>query len=117
MKSKTRKARKGVASVIEGSGNIFADLGLPNPEQELLKARLTLQIYGILKDSGMTQVEMAKIPGGAATAGLTLDAEPGGELFGWAVEGISYRLAAGRGDHGSSDSQRAWGVVGGFCLT
>src|ERR1700719_3435043 len=63
MKSKTRKARKGVASVIEGRGNIFADLGLPNPEQELLKAQLTLQIYGILKDSGMTQVEMAKILG------------------------------------------------------
>ena len=27
-----------------GSGNVFADLGLPNPEQELLKAQLTLQI-------------------------------------------------------------------------
>jgi hypothetical protein len=24
------------------SGNVFADLGLPNPEQELLKARLAL---------------------------------------------------------------------------
>jgi predicted XRE-type DNA-binding protein len=49
--------------VTEGSGNIFADLGLPNPEQELLKAQLTLQIYKILKDSGMTQVEIAKILG------------------------------------------------------
>ena len=28
--------------------NIFADLGLPNPEQELLKAKLTLQIYSII---------------------------------------------------------------------
>jgi predicted XRE-type DNA-binding protein len=63
MKSKTRKTRKVAARVTEGSGNIFADLGLPNPEQELLKAQLTLQIYGILKDSGMTQVEMAKILG------------------------------------------------------
>jgi predicted XRE-type DNA-binding protein len=63
MKSKTRKASKGVASVTEGSGNVFADLGLPNPEQELLKAQLTLQIYGILKDSGMTQVKIAKILG------------------------------------------------------
>jgi len=25
-------------------GNVFADLGLPNPEQELLKAQLTLPI-------------------------------------------------------------------------
>ena len=38
----------------EGSGNIFADLGLPNPEQELLKARLTLQIYKIVKARGLT---------------------------------------------------------------
>ena len=42
---------------------MFADLGLPNPEQELLKAQLTLQIYSILKDSGMTQAEIAKILG------------------------------------------------------
>lgn len=46
-----------------GSRNVFADLGLPNPEQELLKAQLTLQIYMILKDGGMTQVEIAKILG------------------------------------------------------
>jgi hypothetical protein len=37
-----------------GSGNVFADLGLPNPEQELLKARLTLQIYKIVKGRGLT---------------------------------------------------------------
>jgi len=42
---------------------VFADLGLPNPEQELLKAQLTLQVYSILKDSGMTQAEIAKILG------------------------------------------------------
>lgn len=40
---------------------MFADLALPNAEQEPLKAQLTLQIYSILKGSGMTQVEMAKI--------------------------------------------------------
>jgi hypothetical protein len=27
----------------KSSRNIFADLGLPNPEQELVKAQLTLQ--------------------------------------------------------------------------
>src|SRR5436309_2158088 len=63
MKSKARKTNKRVAHVTEGSGNVFADLGLPNPEQELLKAQLTLQIYTILKDSGMTQVEIAEILG------------------------------------------------------
>jgi predicted XRE-type DNA-binding protein len=50
-------------SVTEGSGNVFADLGLPNPEQELLKARLTLQIYSILKDRGLTQAEAGRLLG------------------------------------------------------
>ncbi len=63
MKTKVQKTRNRVARVTEGRGNVFADLGLPNPEQELLKAQLTLQIYTILKDSGMTQVEIAKILG------------------------------------------------------
>ena len=48
-------------SITEGSGNIFADLGLPNPDQELMKARLTLQIARLIKDRGLTQVQAAKI--------------------------------------------------------
>src|ERR1700686_3815482 len=63
METKKKKSQSRVARVTEGSGNVFADLGLPNPEQELLKAQLTLQIYTILKGSGMTQVEIAKILG------------------------------------------------------
>ena len=63
MKAKAKRTHKRVARVTQGSGNVFADLGLPNPEQELLKAQLTLQIYTILKASGMKQVEIAKILG------------------------------------------------------
>jgi len=63
MKRTAKKARKSAARVTESSGNVFADLGLPNPGQELLKAQLTLQIHSILKDSGMTQAEIAKILG------------------------------------------------------
>jgi predicted XRE-type DNA-binding protein len=63
MKSKIRKARKKMAGVTESSGNVFADLGFSNPEQELLKAQLTLQIHAILKVSGMTQAEIAKMLG------------------------------------------------------
>ena len=36
------------------SGNVFTDLGLPHPEQELLKAKLTLQIYRLIKRRGIT---------------------------------------------------------------
>ena len=63
MKTKATKTRDRSARVTESSGNVFADLGLPNPEQELLKAQLTLQIHTILKGSGMTQAEIAKILG------------------------------------------------------
>jgi len=63
MKSKKRKARTGAEHITESSGNVFADLGLPNPEQELVKAQLTLQIHSILKESGLKQAEMAKVLG------------------------------------------------------
>ena len=61
MERGTKISRKRAPQVIEGSGNVFGDVGLPYPEQELLKAQLTLQIHAILKTSGMTQVEIAKI--------------------------------------------------------
>ena len=60
--TKTRKktAPKGIT---ESGGNVFADLGLPNPERELMKAELTLQIYRIIKQRTMTQAEAAKALG------------------------------------------------------
>jgi len=45
------------------SGNVFADLGFPNSEQELVKAKLTLQIYQILRDQKITQTEAARLLG------------------------------------------------------
>ncbi len=47
----------------ESSGNIFADLGFANPEQELIKAKLTLQIHNIIKEGGLTQTEAGKVLG------------------------------------------------------
>lgn len=46
-----------------GSGNVFADLGLPHPEQELLKARLTLQIHRIFKARQLTQTQAGELLG------------------------------------------------------
>jgi predicted XRE-type DNA-binding protein len=63
MKSKDTKKPNRPANVTESSGNVFADMGLPNPEQELLKARLTLQIYTIIKERGLTQTEAADVLG------------------------------------------------------
>ena len=45
------------------TGNVFADLGFPNSEQELVKARLTVEIYRLLKERGLTQAGAAKLLG------------------------------------------------------
>jgi predicted XRE-type DNA-binding protein len=47
----------------EGSGNIFADLGFANPQQEQIKAHLALQIYRTLKKRGLTQAKAGEILG------------------------------------------------------
>ena len=61
MKKRRKSAKEEYITV--GSGNVFADLGIPNPEQELLKAELTLQIYRIIKQRNLTQTEAGKILG------------------------------------------------------
>ena len=45
------------------TGNVFSDLGLPNSEQEMVKAQLTVQIFKILKDRKVTQTEASRILG------------------------------------------------------
>lgn len=47
----------------KGSGNVVTDLGLPNPEQELFKARLTLQIYKIIKARGLMEALAGEVLG------------------------------------------------------
>lgn len=51
-------------SMIEyGSGNVFADLGLPNPEEHLAKAKLVRALGITIKARGLTQTEAAQIIG------------------------------------------------------
>lgn len=49
--------------ITPSSGNIFADLGLDNPEEELLKAQLVREIRDILKRRRLTQTAAAGILG------------------------------------------------------
>jgi len=49
--------------VTPGSGNVFADLGLPEAEDCLLKAQLTLKIQQFIEQKGMTQAEIAPLLG------------------------------------------------------
>jgi len=45
------------------SGNVFADLGLPNPEELLAKAELAHKIATLIQENGLTQVQSAKLLG------------------------------------------------------
>ncbi|MDB5551915.1 MAG: hypothetical protein JWL86_1899 [Rhizobium sp.] len=49
--------------IVESSGNVFEDLGFQDSEQELLKARLTLEIHLRLAERGLTQTGAAELLG------------------------------------------------------
>ena len=55
----------GNSKVEHGSGNVFTDLGHPDPDPEthLLKAELVTRIDDIIRGRGLKQVEAAKLPG------------------------------------------------------
>ena len=63
MTTKTPRKSNSPVRITESSGNVFADLGLPHPEQEMIKARLTLQIYRIIRSRGLTQAQAAQVLG------------------------------------------------------
>jgi len=44
----------------EGSGNVFADLGLPNPSDRQAKARIALYIEQLISEAKWTQTEAAQ---------------------------------------------------------
>jgi predicted XRE-type DNA-binding protein len=50
-------------AIEKSKGNVFADLGLADAGQELLKAKLTLQVHRLLKARSLTQAETAKLLG------------------------------------------------------
>jgi predicted XRE-type DNA-binding protein len=58
-----RPIAKRKIGVHEGSGNVFADLGLPNPEERLLKANIVNELHRLISERGLTQVKAAKLIG------------------------------------------------------
>lgn len=61
--SKRRSKAARAIEVHEGSGNVYADLGYPDAEEMLVKAKLVRKISEIVHSKGLTQVETAKILG------------------------------------------------------
>jgi predicted XRE-type DNA-binding protein len=45
------------------SGNVFADIGLPNADEHLVKAKLVFKIDALMRERGLKQVEAASLFG------------------------------------------------------
>lgn len=49
--------------VVESSGNVFADLGLPNADEHLLKAEIVVQLKRLMQANKLTQTKAATLIG------------------------------------------------------
>lgn len=76
------------------SGNVFADLGFAEPEEELARAELAHRIASIIEDRGLTQAEAA------AAMGISqpkVSALVRGHLEGYSLERLArYLIALGQ---------------------
>lgn len=54
---------KRTMTVTVSGGNVFADLGFPNPDEEMAKARLALAITKAIRAKGLTQEQAAQLLG------------------------------------------------------
>lgn len=57
------KPKKKTVEVERGSGNVFADLGLPNAEEHQLKAQLVGSIHDVIRSRKLTQSAAAALLG------------------------------------------------------
>jgi predicted XRE-type DNA-binding protein len=60
---KVKGMKMAQAKVTRSSGNVFADLGFRNPEEELFKAKLVLSLRREIEKANLTQQEAADIMG------------------------------------------------------
>jgi predicted XRE-type DNA-binding protein len=55
-----KKCLEGI-EYVEGSDNVFADLGILKPEEAMAKAKIAMKIYETIKAKKLTQTKAAKI--------------------------------------------------------
>ena len=72
--------------ITKSSGNVFADLELPNPERHLAKVELAYQINTIIKKRNLKQVQASKILG---TDQLKVSALNCGQLDDFSLERLN----------------------------
>ena len=49
--------------ITKSSGNVFADIGLSNPDDKLFKAQLAAKIQEFITEKGLTQYRVAELVG------------------------------------------------------
>jgi predicted XRE-type DNA-binding protein len=59
--NRTQENKYAEETVVTGSGNVFADLSLPNPEHCLAKARLVQRIAAVIQERALTQKQAGAI--------------------------------------------------------
>jgi predicted XRE-type DNA-binding protein len=57
------RQRQAEIPITESSGNVFADIGLPEADEELTKAQLASHIRRVIKRQRLTQVSAASLMG------------------------------------------------------
>ena len=75
------KKREAEIPVTESSGNVFADMGLPEAEEELTKAQLASHIRQAIKRRRLTQAAAAALMGVDQPEGVGAAQRAAGELF------------------------------------
>jgi predicted XRE-type DNA-binding protein len=75
----------------QGSGNIFADLDLPDAEELLLKSQMVVELHRLITERKLTQVQASKLMG---ITQPDLSALLRGDLRGYSVERLMRMLTA-----------------------
>lgn len=83
--------KRGEIPVEESSGNVFADLGLSDPEERLAKADLAIAISREIESRDLTQAEAADLLGVAQPDVSNLMR---GRLVGYSIERLTRLLNA-----------------------
>lgn len=75
----------------KGSGNVFKDLGLDNPEDRLAKAKIASMLYDIIEERKLTQKEAGTI---LKVSQPKISALRNGKLDGFSMERLFSFLCA-----------------------
>ena len=78
-------------TVTRGSGNVYADAGLPDADTQLLKAELVARLSDIIRARGLTQIKAAHLLG---VAQPDLSNILRGRFRGYSVERLMRMLTA-----------------------